>query len=342
MRNRFKALFFAASTGAAGLIVAGTASAQEPIQLKLATTAPPVSPVYLGAFKPWGDRIAKDGEGAFTVQFFPASAIANSTNIYDRLVNGVLEVAYNIHGPLAGKFPKTSVAELPFLAHEAERSSVALWNLHENGTLAQEYAEVKPLALFIYPQFDIHVSKPIRAMEDLKGLKLSAGSRVLGEIVEALGATPISLSPPELYQAASRHTINGVTMAWTGVLQFKIAEVTSYHLETQLGSSTGFVLMNKDVYARLPQKGKDAIDRNSGRILSQNFGKALDKVAADQRAEVSKMPDHQVASLPAAEQARWEAAMRPIYQSWIARTPDGEKVLASFRAELKKEGALKD
>ena len=316
------------------------APAQEPIALKLATTAPPTSPVFVGAFKPWGDLIAKEGEGALTVQFFPASAIANSDNIYDRLVNGVLEIAYNIHGPLAGKFPKTSVAELPFLAHESTNSSAALWNLYGNGTLAQEYAEVKTLALFIYPQFNLHASQPIRAMEDIKGLKFSAGSRVQGEIVEALGATPITMAPPELYQAASRRTINGVMMAWTGVLQFKIAEVTNYHLDTGLGSGTGFVLMNKDVYARLAQKGKDAIDRNSGRVLSQNFGKALDKVAADQRAEVSKMGGHQIASLAPAEQARWEAAMRPVYDKWIARTPDGAKVLDSFRAELTKEGAL--
>ena len=317
------------------------ASAQEPVALKLATTAPPTSPVFLSAFKPWGDLVAKEGESALTVQFFPAGAIANSENIYDRLVNGVLEVAYNIHGPLAGKFPRTSVADLPFLATESERSSAALWNLLENGTLAAEYAEVKTLALFIYPQSNIHVSKPIRTMEDLKGLKLSVSSRVQGDILDALGATPISMPPPDIYSAASRHTINGAAMMWTGVLQFKIAEVTSYHLESWLGSGTGFVLMNKDAYAKLPQKGKEAIDRNSGRVLSQNFGRALDKVAADQRAEVSKMPNHQLATLAPDEQKRWEQTARPAVDKWIARTPDGAKVLESFRAELKKEGALR-
>ena len=54
-------------------------------------------------------------------------------------------------------------------------------------------------------------------------------------------------------------------MMWTGVVQFKLPEVTNYHLETMLGSSTGFVLMNKPAYARLPEAARKVFDANTGR-----------------------------------------------------------------------------
>ena len=50
---------------AVGALATTAAAAQEPVALKLATTAPPTSPVFLSAFKPWGDLIAKEGEADF-------------------------------------------------------------------------------------------------------------------------------------------------------------------------------------------------------------------------------------------------------------------------------------
>ena len=37
-----------------------------------------------------------------------------------------------------------------------------------------------------------------------------------------------------------------------------------------------------------------------------------------------------------AELARWEKAVAPVVQGWVKRTPDGAKILAAFRAEIKR------
>jgi TRAP-type C4-dicarboxylate transport system substrate-binding protein len=331
-----------ALAAAAGLSVSAPvpSRADEPIHLKLPMNAPLTSPVYVRSTHPWIEQIEKEAGGTLKIDTYPGGQLASPTNIYDRLVNNVFELAYGIHGSLGNLFPRTSVAELPFLATEGTHSSVALWNMIADGTIASEYAQVKPLAVFVYPQAQVHTSKPVHTMEDLKGLKIATSSKLGGDVLEALGATPINVPPPDLYSTLNRHMVNGSLMMWTGVVQFKLLEVTSYHLETMLGSSTGFVLMNKPAYARLPDKAKKAFDDTTGRVLSARYGRELDGIAADQRKEVGAMPGHQVIELPPAEMARWREKAASVYDEWVARTPDGAKILAAWKAELKKAGAM--
>ena len=103
--------------------------ADEPIVLKLPIGSPLTSPVYIQGTKPWIDKVTEAAGGTLRIDVYPGGALANPENIYDRLVNNVFELAYSIHGSIAGKFKKTSVAELPFLASESEHASAALWDL---------------------------------------------------------------------------------------------------------------------------------------------------------------------------------------------------------------------
>ena len=297
-----------------------------------------VSPVYQRATKPWVDAVNAEGQGILEIQALPNGSLSNAQNVYDRLVNNVFEIGYGNHGPLTSIFPRTSVAELPFLVKDSETGSTALWNIFENGTIAAEYREVRPLALLIFPQSQFHLSKPVHTLEDLKGLKISTPNRTQGEIIEALGGTPLSIPPPDVYQAANRKLINGIMTPWTGVIQFKVDEVTNFHLESWIGAATAFLLMNKNAWDRLPQAGKDVIDRNSGRVQSKKFGHELDGIALDQRAEIKAKPGHTVVELDAKERERWAQRVAPVYDQWIARIPEGAKVLAAFRAEMAKLG----
>jgi TRAP-type C4-dicarboxylate transport system substrate-binding protein len=312
----------------------GVAHADEPIVLKFPFAS--MSPVYVQATKPWVDRVTEEGKGIFDFRPMPNGSLSTPQNIYDRLLNGVFELAYGNHGPLTSIFPRTSVAELPFLVKSAEAGSTALWDLFDQGVLAAEYAKVKLLMLEIFPQSQFHLSSPVRTLEDMHGLKISATNRVQGDIIEALRATPITIPPPDVYSAANRKVIAGIMMPWTGVLQFKVHEVTNYHLEAWIGGATAFLMMNKDVWDRLPQAGKDVFTRNSGRRLSAEFGRALDGIALKQHDTVKAMAGHTVVELDAAQRAAWAKRVDPVYDRWVARVPDGAKVLAAFRAALTK------
>jgi TRAP-type C4-dicarboxylate transport system substrate-binding protein len=119
-------------------------------------------------------------------------------------------------------------------------------------------------------------------------------------------------------------------------MQFKVHEVTKYHVDAQLGGGTGFIAMNKPAYNALPAAARQIVDRNSGLEVSGAFGKVVDGIQAQQRAAVAAMPGHVMVELSRVEQDRWHQLAQPVIDQWARETPNGQKLLATFKAELAK------
>ena len=53
------------------------------------------------------------------------------------------------------------------------------------------------------------MNAPLKSFDDLRGLKLSASSRMQSKTLTALGAAPISIPYTDVYLALQRKTIDG-------------------------------------------------------------------------------------------------------------------------------------
>lgn len=310
--------------------------ASSPILLRMAVSAPATSPVTVHGTMPWVRQVNKDSGGTIRIKVFPGGRLSNEKEMLDRLVKGVFEVCYGNQGAISGQFPGTEVSALPFLANNSTDASEALWMLANGGPIASEYKDVKLLAVFAYPPVILHFRKPVKSLQDLKGLKVSAMNRVISESLQALGAVPISMSNTDIYQAASRGVIDGIAMPWTGVRQFKIHEVTRYHLEVPIGAADGFVAMNKETFDRLPEKAKRAIDKDSGMALVRHYGQVLDHILGLQRKFVGGLPGHTIAQLTPAEKVRWMQRLKPVLDKWTHQVKNGPAILSAYESALKK------
>ncbi len=310
------------------------ARAGEPMALRFGVPAPPNSFLVRDVFGHWVKEVNATAPDAVHAQIFAGSALGDFRVVYDRTVAGVSDIGFGIFGPIARQFPIVQVVSLPFEARNASESSVAMWRLYANGTLAGELAKVKPLGLFTFPNSTVHLAKPIAGVADLKGLKLSVSIKLIGNVIEQLGATPLAIQPTDTYQSISRGVIDGIVTAWNAVATFKLYEVTKYHLEAPLGMSPGFVVMNKQSYARLPAVAKKAVDARSGAVLSRELGLATDADANKTKARVAAMAGHKMEDIPAADQAVWRAAAKKVADAWVKATPGGAQALAAYEAEL--------
>ena len=210
-----------------------------------------------------------------------------------------------------------------------------MWRLLAKGVTADEYEQVKPLALFTFPPSGYHAKKPIREADDLKGLKIAVFARTNALQVELLGGTPITMQPTEAYQSVQRGLVNVVGTGWVATSGFKLYEVTNFHLDAALGQGTAFVFMNKDAYARLPAEGKTAVDGPSYEAFSRALGQADDATEEDGRAHARALAGQTVERLDPKVAAIWKQRLAPLTEEWIKSTPDGAAVLASYRAEIR-------
>jgi TRAP-type C4-dicarboxylate transport system substrate-binding protein len=330
---------FAAAFSAAALLA--MPSFADPVQVKFAYPSAPNNAIFAQGAQAWAEDVDKAADGAIEIKIFSGGVIGDNSNMYDRITTGATDIGLAVFGPVSSIFQRTNVATLPFEANNHREDALALWRLYEKGVIAMEFGQVKPLGFIVFPGLVIHSKKPIHTLADMKGLKISVEGRVLSTMMPRLGAVPISLQPNELFQSLQRGLVEAVPQGWPSVPTFHLNEVTNFHLEAPLGFNAGYVFMNKDAYARLPPKGREAIDRFSGEAYVRRLAAAGDTMEASGRDATKATPGQTIAQLDPAEEARWKDLVAPVTADWVKATPDGATVLEAFRAELATIGSGK-
>ena len=315
-----------------------TARAADPVTLKLAFPPPPVSFYNGQVLAPWAKEIEDATNGAVKVQIFIGPTLANFNNIYDRILNGVIDLGWGLHGPLGTQFQKSAVATLPGFPTNGFQCSNALWSLYSSGVIADEYAQVKPLSISCFPGSNFILAKPVRSIDEFRGMKVYVGSKMQGLTVEALGGAPITGNTSDIYAGMQRGTFEGGMTGWAAVAAFKLFEVTKAGFEAPFGNPTNFLLMNKDAFAKLPEDGRKVIEAKSGPPLVARMAKAGEDETHHGREIVEKIPGYTLATIQASEMPKLRKAMEPLIDRWVKETPDGAKVLAAYKAELAKQG----
>lgn len=320
-----------ASIGAALGLALISVAAQAQTVLKLNSPAPPPSYLHKGVFEPWAAAVEADAGGTIKFQMSYGGQLGNFGVAYDRMIDGVSDIAFILTGLTGGRFKQQDVAALPFETQNSNEAAVALWKLYEKGVTADEFKQVKLLGTWAFPNAAIHAMKPIATLADLKGNKFSVGNAILGSVIVALGSTPVSLRPDETYQALSRGTVEGAVMPFTGMYTFKLHEVAKSHLDVPLGADAAALVMNRQKYESLPPQARAAIDKHSGLLLTQKLGAATQ----EQWDLGYKTVKEKLNRLSPEEEKKWQAALAPIAQKWAEGAPNGAKVLEAFRAEVR-------
>ena len=317
--------------GAAAAVLIASPLAAQTVTLKLNSPAPPRSYLHGGVFEPWAKAVEADSGGTLKIQMFYGGTIGHFGVNYDRVVDGVADIGFILTAMAGGKLKQQDVASLPYETRTSIEAAVALWKIYEKGVTAAEFSQVKPLAIWVFPNAALHTKDPVKTLEDVRGKKLVASNLIAARITTALGATPLTLGPHEAYQAISRGTADGALMPFTGMAVFKINEVVKHHLDEALGSDSALLFMNKQKYDSLPAQAKAAIDKHSYLTLSRKLGEKT----TEEWQRTRNIVKDRVTTLAPVEEKKWQEALAPIAKDWAASTPDGAKVLAAFRAEVK-------
>jgi len=332
-----------ACIAASGALFTTAVSAQAVVTLKVHHFLPPGSTTHAKLIVPWCAKIESDSGGRLKCQIFPSMQLGGTApQLYDQARDGVADVIWTLPGYNAGRFPKMEVFELPFMIGDAQSASRAAWQYYDQHARS-EFGDVKPLAVHVHDAGYLHTrDRPVRTLEDFRGLKLRAPTRQTNKLLAALGASPVSMPVTGLADAMSKGVIDGALVPWEVVPAVKVQEMARFHTETDpnvpaLYTAVFLFAMNQKTYAGLPADLKAVIDRNSGAELSEQAGRLWDEQKAPAR-KLALDRGNTVIIVPAAELARWQQAAQPVITEWLAdmkrRQIDGDVLLADARALL--------
>jgi TRAP-type transport system periplasmic protein len=289
----------------------------------------------------WAKEVEKATNGRVKITIYPGGTLSTAVQLYDSVRTGVVDLAWFLQGYTPGKFPLTSVIELPFMASSAKQGSAALWELYENSPeLQAEYGGVKVLSMWVVDPGQLMTNRKIvRNMSDVKGLKLRIGSDTLKPTAEALGAVPILMAINELYDALQKGVVDGTLLGTSAIRTFKLQSLLKGVTIGNFFVNAQALGINRNSWARIPAEDQKIVMGLAGLRLAQITGIKFDsegKVGYDDAVAAGA----EMVQLPAAEMAKWRDAVGGIYQKWIsdinAKKLPGQQIYNKSRELLKK------
>jgi len=295
-------------------LMVSSPDAAEVIKLKFANYSPPkhMNSILMGKYC---EELNKKLAGKVEVTQYTDSTFLSASKMAAGVAAGIADIGLSSLSYTRGRFPVMEIMELP---HGFPSAWIA-------GHVANDfYSKYQPKDFDAYQVLMLSTSpinvvqtlnKPVKTLDDIKGLKLRGTGR-LRDIVKALGATPIPIETPDLYDGLKRGVIEGALLPLETLRGFKTGELIKYITASwRIGSAYCFyVLMNKpkwnsfppDVQKAMTDFSKEFIDRwtvewNKIDIEGKDF-------ALKQGAQIVTVPD--------ADSPQWIKAVRPVIDDY--------------------------
>lgn len=330
------------------ILGAGRGRAQSAVTLKLHHFLPPASNVHQRLLMPWVKTLEEQTGGALKIDIFPAMQLGGKPpQLYDQAANGVVDIVWTLPGNTPGRFPSTEVFELPFIAAKEAIVNAQACQEYGQAHVLNEAGDTQLLCFWAHDHGLIHTNKEIRSGTDLAGLKLRNPTRLAGEALAALGATPVGMPVPQVPEALAQRAIDGCVIPWEVVPSIKVDELTRFHTEIPgsptLYTTTFFLAMNKARYEGLPADLRTVLDANSGMVFARKAGEMWDSVGVEVRAAIQASGTGTISAISEEEKAKWVEATAPVRDKWIedmkAKDLDGKAMLDAAQALVRKYSA---
>jgi TRAP-type C4-dicarboxylate transport system substrate-binding protein len=313
--------------------------------LKFHVFVPPVTPIYQRLYTVWANNVMAASKNRIKIDMYPMMQLGGRPpQLIDQVRDGVVEVTHTIAGYTPGRFPKLEVFELPFVITTTAATNLAM-NEFADKHMKDELADYKIVLLHMHPGDVFHSKKPIRSMDDFKGLKMRVSSIPMGQFVEAMGGSAIGAPVTQTPEMLSKGVIDGALTNFEISQALKFNQMATNHTrfadrrQPRPTSAVFIWAMNKAAYGKLPADLKAAVDAHAGMKIAQWAGDEFDVIEAEGE-RLTRERGNTIIELPEAEVARIRKVAEPIHADWIAKMNkagfDGAAMLADARALVAK------
>jgi len=324
---------FKAALVAAALYLPVAAMA-EPVTLKLSFFGPDTEVNYAKAIKPWADAVNADASGAVKIEVYPNGALGKALPAQPQMIlDGVADIAFVNPALVPGRFPDDQVFELPGLVTNIKEGVQLYQELLKSNSL-RGYSDYVVVGSFMNASAHVFSRKPIKSVNDLKGMKVRISGAVIGQTVKELGVVPVLMPPNEVVEAMGRGTIDATTTVPAAVVDFGIDRVTSYDYLIQLGTNPFAVLMNRKKFESMPKAAQDVIVKYSPGWINDTYVKNLSAYNASVIEQFRADKKRTVVTPSEADLAIIKPVAEKVTADWAAKDPANAQLLAKARALL--------
>jgi TRAP-type C4-dicarboxylate transport system substrate-binding protein len=172
---------------------------------------------------------------------------------------GVLEIAHIKPAQVSAEIRMLEGLDLPGAFDDLQRASSVM--IAAEPLLREEFKAMNAYYLgyiAIVPQY-IWCKPKISGLGDLKGKRVRTYTRPQADLVNAVGAQPVSIAFAEVYTALERGVVDCAVTGPTAGNRLHWYEVTNYLYSVPISVPPNAIVANLEVWQGLPKKVQDAV-----------------------------------------------------------------------------------
>jgi C4-dicarboxylate-binding protein DctP len=303
-----------------GLVLGWTAfgaGAADPIVIKFSHVVAPNTPK--GKAADYFKKLAEERtRGQVKVEVYPNSQLYKDREEMEALQLGAVQMlapSLSKFGPLGVR--SFELFDLPYIFPNKE----TLYRVMDGDIGKRLFSLLEPKGIIGLDYWDngfkhMSANRPIRRVEDFKGLKMRVqSSKVLEAQMKALGANPQVMAFSEVYSALQQGVVDGTENPVSNLYTQKMHEVQKHLTLSQHGYLGYAVIVNKAFWEGLPADLRATLEK-AMREASDYERDIAQKENDDALAAVRKAGTTEVYVLPLGDRLKWWKAMLPVHREF--------------------------
>ena len=228
-------------------------------------------------------ELAKRTNDRIKVTMYHGGSMGKSTEMIDLVGEGAIEIGNFSSGYNFARLPMQAFFGVPIVMKDAGMAGKLMRAAAKTQTKMQEDWKKNNLRPFNFrglPPYRLIATKPLKKLEDLKGLRVRTFGKTSPKMFKSLGAVPVNMTVSEAYEGLHRGSVDAVFLPWAGMYVYKLHEVAKYISDINFGADGCYVsYINLDVWNKWPQNLKDLFNQivMEAELMSDQMVSGIDK-----------------------------------------------------------------
>lgn len=220
-------------------------------------------------FRDWAKKIEEETNGRVTITPYYSGQLSSLFETLDAVKKGTVDGGLLSAGAISGDISSMGLLEVLGVFQNAEDFRGFY---DESGKLLNQTFQDNGIQLAMWTtggnQFVILGQEEfLKSPKQFNGLKFRTAGRWQSEQVKALGASPVTLDPGELYLALQNKTVDTTAQTINLTEAFKLYEVAPKLSLAKMAVNANFFVFNSEVWNKISKDDQEAIQ-----IISKEMG----------------------------------------------------------------------
>jgi TRAP-type C4-dicarboxylate transport system substrate-binding protein len=333
------ALLIAGCSQSQGSASSGTEKVYE---LDFNTQTPATHAYNKEAIEPWAKLVEEKTNGQVKINVYASGALGGNPTAYKDLQAGVYDIGYITSGQVKDTdlYP-LSIADLPF-AFDDNNTLTNVMSKFKDKFLEDSFSNDVVYGTFAATDaYQIVSNKPVKTVDDLKGMRLRITGEDSIELGKIWGVTPLTTELTEMYQAFDTGTLDGTAYTGVGSVGMKLFEVAPYYTQLNMSNYQLVYVINAKSFNQLPEDVQKLFEEELFPELSELINLAYD----NSEEEALKTYEAEGGTIITPSEEEMKEFMEPVeevWNNWIKKANDkgfpGDEMMDFFKKVIVEEG----